>query len=369
MYQQLVSVFCLAALLLAGGCRDSDEVENEVQPVKLQAKEFATGLASPLGLAIDPKGQLWATEVGTGNNDGKVSLITPDGKVYPVVSGFTSVMSPEGLPAGLGHLLYQDGILYILDGIAGKLYLADISSFNAGDKPLSISQLKTEDIRTFVLNHTFEHDKQESNLYNLTFGPEGALYIADAAANAIIRRTSTGELSVFATIPPIQNPTAVGGPTIDGVPTGIVYDGEKFLVTTLTGIPFPTGKARIYQIDKAGRVSLFQDGFTTLIDITLGAHKEPIVLQLGTAAGQGFAPNSGQLIRASAQQIREQGLKLAADTEPKDSKTHYSKTHYVTAPQSRVLLEGLNLPAAIERRDSRTYYVTSLADGKVLKIE
>jgi hypothetical protein len=198
--------------------------------------------------------------------------------------------------------------------------------------------LPAENLSKFVVDHAFEVDTDFSNIYNLTFGPDGALYIADAGANAIIRRSQTGQLSVFAAIPGIQNPTPEGPSTIDGVPTGIVYDGEKFLVSTLTGFPFPAGQARIYQVDPAGKVSLYQEGFTTLVDIALGADNRPLVLQIATFGPQGLAPNTGTITRS-------------------------------TPEQNMVLLEGLNLPADLERRGPKTWYVTSLADGKVLKVD
>ncbi|MBD0254973.1 MAG: ScyD/ScyE family protein [Cytophagales bacterium] len=332
------ALLLLAVLLLLGSCREHDKYFDEAKPPAITAKEFATGLAGPLGLAVDPKGHVWVTEVGTGHNDGKVSVITPNGKVYPVITQFASVISPEGLAAGLGHLVYKDGVLYILNGVDGKLYLADVSSFKPGDAPRPASELRSEDIATFVIAYPFEVDTEFSNLYNLAFGPDGGLYIADAGANAVIRRSPSGQLSVLAAIPGIPNPTPGGTAPIDAVPTGIVYDGEKFLVSTLTGFPFPEGKARIYQVSKEGLVSVYRDGFTALVDIALGPDNRPVVLQFAAPGPQGFAPSSGRITRS-------------------------------TTSQNTVLLEGLNLPAGIARRSLRSYYVTSLADGKVLRVE
>jgi hypothetical protein len=339
MHYKPTGLLLAAALLLAGSCREIDKFFDEAKPPKITAKEFASGLTAPLGLAIDPKGQIWVTEAGTGTkSDGRVSVITPNGKVHPVITGFASTISPEGIASGLNHLVYQEGVLYILNGVDGKLYQADVSSFKPGDTPIPAAELASEDIAKFVLDYKFEVDTEFSNIYNLTFGPDGALYIADAGANAIIRRSKSGQLSVFATIPGIPNPTAEGPPTIDGVPTGIVYDGEKFLVSTLTGFPFPAGKARIYGIDQAGNVSLFREGLTSLVDITLGPDNRPLVLQIADFGPQGFAPRTGKIIRS-------------------------------TAAGNTVWLEGLNLPSDIERRGLKTYYLTSLADGKVLKVD
>lgn len=179
--------------------------EHDTQP---QITTFASGLTAPLGIEADAKGQLWVTEAGTGlKNDGQLSLITPQGVVCPVVKGFPSVVSPEGAVFGLNHLVLKGGILYICHGVEGKLYKFNISSFKPGDTPLQARELEYEDIGTFVKNDTFKDDNNETDIFNLTVGFNGDLFIADAAANAIIRRKTSGEISVFAIIPPIDNPS------------------------------------------------------------------------------------------------------------------------------------------------------------------
>lgn len=83
--------------------------------------------------------------------------------------------------------------------------------------------------------HYSTHD---SHPYNLTKGADGHIYISDAGANAIIRRESAGHYSALAEIPGFANPTPVGPPQVEAVPTSILFDGHDFLVTTLTGFPF-----------------------------------------------------------------------------------------------------------------------------------
>ena len=218
------------------------------------------------------------TKVGTGNKDGKVSVIMPNGTKHVVIEGFFSVVDPlEGVVAGLNHLLVRDNMLWILH-VDGFLYKLDLHSFQPGNTPLKPGDLEKENIGQFVLDYDFEQDAQESNPYNLTIGPERDLFIADAAANAIIRRNKSGQLSVFATIPDIENPTPVGPPMINSVPTGIAFNGQKFFVSSLIGFPFPEGKARIYQVDLQGKTTVYQDGFTSLVDVTLSANHRPVVV-------------------------------------------------------------------------------------------
>lgn len=338
MRNQITYCLFMVVLFCASGCQKVLDIAAELKPHPPQVTVFATGLVAPLGIEADAKGQLWVTEAGTGlTNDGQLSLITPQGKVYPVVKGFPSSVSPEGAVFGLNHLILKDGILWMLHGVEGKLYKFDISSFKIGDAPLSANSLEYEDIGTFVKDYTFKDDTNETDIFNLTVGPDGDLFIVDAAANAIIRRhAATGKLSVFATLPPIDNSS--GNPAqVQAVPTGIVFDGTKFLVCTFTGFPYPAQKAVIYQVDLQGNTSVYQTGLSDLTDIELGIDLKPVVTEYGTWTGQTFAQNSGTIIHATPQKNTQ-------------------------------LLTGLNFPNAIKRSGLATYYVAETYDGKIEKV-
>ena len=334
--KQKIQFLVLGVLLLGvSGCREFYDYFNEVEPKILKVQDHATGLTAPLGLDIDAKGQLWVTEVGTGNNDGQVSMITPSGAKHVVYEGFPSAIGPEGLE-GLNHFLLKNGWLYILH-VNGLLYKANISAYKPGDVPKQASTLPTEDISAFVYDYDFGVALDHSNPYNLTEGPKGDLFITDAGANAVIRRNAAGQLSVFATFPDLKNTTVIGPPFIDAVPTSITYVKQKFYVTTLTGFPFPTGQARVYNVDLAGNVSLYQDGFTTITDMALDPAENPVLVEHAQFGPQGFMRNTGRIVVATA-----------------------------TGPST--MIAGLNQPTDIVRANLWLYYVNSLADGKILKV-
>ncbi|MCE7040102.1 ScyD/ScyE family protein [Dyadobacter sp. CY312] len=262
------------------------------------AAPFVTGLKSPLGLADDTKGNIWVTEAGSGEgNDGQVTLITPDGKKYPVITGFLSKMSPENSPEGLNHLLYHDGSLYILHGVDDMLYIADVSKFVPGvTEPMKASSLTGEDIGKFVRDeHPNAPDDKDSNPYNMTFGPDGDLFIVDAGGNAVVRRNKNSrELSIYAVLPDVPNPTKplAGPPTIDAVPTGIVFDGTNLFVTTLVGFPFPAGLSNIYKIDTKKtpvKPEVYKSGFSEITDIIFSPNGKLIVTEFG------FSPAGGRI--------------------------------------------------------------------------
>ncbi len=329
--QILLYITFTACLLTLSGCFPPD-VEDSVTVTTI-----ATGLKAPIGLEIDTKGRVWVAEAGTGNNDGQVSAIF-GGTKYDVITNFESVIAPEGEADGPSHLLFSDGVLYIL-GTGGKMYKVPESSLNPGSSTIEASSLEVEDIGAFVLSQTFEHPTGESHPYNLTMGDNKNIYITDAAANAIVRRMPNGDLSIVTEVPGIPNSTPVGPNPIESVPTGIYYNGHDFLVTTLLGFPFPVDQALIYKISPSGDVSTYQEGFTSLVDIAKGGPYGRIVLEHGEFGPTGFMPNTGRLAFANGSTIT-------------------------------TLTDGLNLPAGMKQAAgySNTLYVTSLGDNSVLKV-
>ncbi|WP_375437409.1 ScyD/ScyE family protein [uncultured Hymenobacter sp.] len=323
-------LLALLALGMATSCQDDDDNPPVPDPIQFTAAPFVQNLTRPIGMSVDRRGQVWVTESGTGQNDAQVSLITTDGRVYPVITGFISVIA-NGSVEGISHLLYRDGTLYVLEGGTGKLYVVNVSNFRPGDTPLVAQNLASEDIGTFVRAQRLT-TPVNTNLYNLTFGPDGNLYIVDSGANAIIKRVSTTKaLSVFARFPNVT-------PTAEPVPTGIVHDGQKFLVSTLSGAPFVTGTAKIFQVSMTGAVSEFRSGFTTLTDVVLTANNHPIVIEYGQFA---FSPPPPGFVVRSGRIANSEGA---------------------------ALLSSLDRPIDIERVNDRTYYVLSNGDGTLQKL-
>ena len=333
MKYKLSALACLLAGFLVTSCED----HRIPAPETIKVTPFTTGLLGPIGLEADAAGRVWVAEAGSGKNDGKISIITSDGKAYPVITGFDSELMGGELD-GLNHLFFADSLLYIL-GSHSRLYKANVASFKPGDAPLLAKNLDVEDKRQFILDYRFPagQDTDDTHLYNMTLGPSGDLYFTDAAANAIVRRAKAGVWSVFAYIPGVKNPTPVGPPFSESVPTDIVFDGQKFLVSTLIGFPFPAGASLIYQVDQAGVVSVYKQGFTSLVDINLDNSLGGLVVQHGVFGAMGFAAKTGQLIQ-------------------------------VTGSGTGVLVDKLNLPTDFKAVDVHTGYLSSLGDGAVLKV-
>jgi hypothetical protein len=292
---------------------------------------FASGLAAPIGLARAANGYLWVTEAGTGNNDGRVSVIDHAGNRHTAFTGFATIVRPGEGPVGLNHLAIRGQMLYIINGSIGNLYMADISDWKPGDPPIAAANLPNQNISNFVL----AAGKHESNIYNLTFGEDGDLFICDAAGNCIVRRSAEdGSLSIFAEFPPLANGA-------DFVPTAIVRDGSNFYVSGLGGFPFIAGLSNIHRVNAQGQVSLFATGFTTLTDLEITQDKELLALQfanfvLAPPPNGGFQPMTGR----------------------------------ITDINGNTLLSGLMFPTSLVRgAGGNCYYVVSRALGTIDKIE
>ena len=338
MNQKLTLYGCLAAIVFVTSCQDH-RIPTPTDPTFTVAP-LITGLIAPISVETDANGRVFVAEQGTGNNDGNVSEITPDGKKHPIVTGIYSQTNTTGDLDAVDHLLVADGMLYFLN--PKGLYKIDLASYKTDVTPaIPASDLIPKDIRQFVIDHGFTNDTGESHLYNLTLGPDGALYITDAAANAIIRYSKTGDLSVLTDVPGIANPNPAGPPPgppfIQSVPTGITYDGHHFLISTLLGFPFPAGKAILYQMDLTGTISIYQQTFNSLVDVENDSNGKPLVLEFAVFGPAGFTPNTGRLLRANG-------------------------------TTSTVLLDKLNLPTDLKISNSHTAYITSMGDGALLKV-
>ncbi len=275
----------------------------------LQAQNYsvlAENLRLPVGIEIDAQQQIWVTESGYGFDDGGVSLVQQNGTILPVIVGLPSLFdttNQEGV--GPWHTLMLPGNrMAVTEGATGQVLFYDLSGFVPGmSSPMTLSDtIASMDIAGFVSGQGI----LESDPYSLAADAAGNLYVADAAANAVIKITGSGEMSVFATLPAFPNPLPFGPPMVDAVPTRILAKpAGGFYLCQLTGFPFLDGTANVYSLDLNGVVTPYATGLATLTDMALDAATGNLyALQIGhfvldPMLPPGFAPNSAQVTRIS----------------------------------------------------------------------
>jgi hypothetical protein len=109
-----------------------------------------------------------------------------------------------------------------------------------------------------------------SNPWGLALTEDGrGLYVSDASVNSVARvDTSTGRWRRLVRFPPYPNPTPVGPPILDSVPTSVRVYGDQLLVSFLSGFPFVPGNARVLAVNPdAATIEPFIFGLTSVTDV------------------------------------------------------------------------------------------------------
>lgn len=306
----------IALMLLPGNL--SGQVMTEV---------YASGLTHPIGLTFDSDGNLWVSEQGTGNDDSRISIVTPSGDVHPFLINLPSEIV-QGDPIGAEHTQFDiDGKLLIVQGegsdtLSESILVVDPGGFTPGDPPLTISDIEAV---YNIGDYAIGQGGATSNPFRLVLGPNDDWYISDAGFNGVIKRErATGNLSVFTQLGPV-------------VSTGIVYTGTNFYLGSLTGFPFPTGGADVYQVDLNGNNSVFQDQLTMVVDLAIDPlDNKLLALQYAEFSG-GFQNNSGALF-------------------------------IITGTSVDTIIQGLNFPTGMVFNQSGELFISLFFDGEILKV-
>src|SRR5262249_6161258 len=101
--------------------------------------------------------------------------------------------------------------------------------------------------------------------------------------------------------PPQPNPTPVGPPVVDAVPTSVRIFGGQLLVSFLTGFPFTPGNGRVLVVNPSDRsVNPFIGGLTSVTDVLYrdrpGQRAQFFALEFSTNQSANPAP-PGRLLR------------------------------------------------------------------------
>ncbi|MBP6825937.1 MAG: hypothetical protein KA165_05160, partial [Saprospiraceae bacterium] len=148
---------------------------------------FTKGL---VGIEVDGNGKIWLTEQGSGNNDGAITVLNPDGTTSPFMAGLASALTPSGELSGPVRTIQLSGdkVLVVMgEGVQSSmeaLLIVDKSGWTPGT-PLPFTAIE-QIIK--IGDFTHAQGAMNSNPYNLTWDAAGDIYIADAGGNSIVKR-------------------------------------------------------------------------------------------------------------------------------------------------------------------------------------
>ena len=299
---------------------------------------FATGFVNPIGIDIDSNGNLWVAEQGTGSgNTSKISVVTPNGQVYPFLVDLPSSI-PAFEPTGAQDVFLDiDGKVLIaqskntaVDTLEERILVVDPAGWVPGNPPLNRSSI--------VNKIQIGASLSDSNPYKIEVGPNDDWFVIDAGGNCIFRRErSSGTISVFSTFSPVGQSEAV--------PTGLVYTGSNFYVSILTGLPIPIGAAKVYDVDLSGSKTISQDGLTALVDVAINPVDGAVYAIQHGEMGPPWINSKGRLFR-----MQNGVLDTLVSEMPRPAGMVFNSNGdlFITTLQDDNILKISNLPVGVE---------------------
>ncbi|HEX8188040.1 MAG TPA: ScyD/ScyE family protein, partial [Pyrinomonadaceae bacterium] len=311
---------------------------------------FAGGLKGPSKVVITSKGNLLVTESGDGPNKGRLSVIDRQTRARrTVLDGLPAGPGVEGGISGPSGLAVQGRTVYVAIG-AGDGVLAGpapgseranpnpssplLSSLLAVRVPSNVEEMAAgftltpadhaalkggarltlsngagdrlavelvADFPDYTANPRpdFADNVRASNPFGVAVNGN-LLYVVDASQNLVrVVGAESGSYRTLVGFKPYNNPLPFGPPVIDAVPNSVRVFGDRLLVTTLTGFPFPAGVAQVLQVDAVGEeYSPLINGLTAGIDVLPvrvppADQGPPLASKKGAGDGQGV-PGVGQ---------------------------------------------------------------------------
>jgi sugar lactone lactonase YvrE len=321
----LPGAFLAFGLLACSGGDAGQETEMEAAPEVAPAETGPTVVASdlngPMGVLVDDDGTLWIAEAGLAGdntiimpsmedfsptemawgNTARVSRVTPDG-TQSEMGILPSLHFGEG-PEGANRIAIVDGDVYVTN-------LAWMEGANVDRMPNWAAVVRLDDGEFTEVANTWDVEEAnnpegalvESHPYGITAGPDGMLWVADAAGNTLLRvDPAMGSVEVEAVFGPydgpIPNPARDNRNEIEAVPTAVAFQDDNTYVSLLTGIPFIPGLSRVVQVHDDGTYEDYATGLTMLTDLRAAPDGNLYAVSMGVFTEEGPQPESGALMR------------------------------------------------------------------------
>ena len=280
---------------------------------------FTGGLKGPTKVVLTTKGNLLVAESGDGPNAGRLSVIDRQTRARrTLLDGLPAGPSTEGGISGPSGLAVQGRTIYVAIGSGNAvqagpapgtekanpnpaspllssllavrvpanveettsgftLTMADHAALKggarltlsngAGDK-LTVELVADFPDYTSEPRPNFADNVRASNPFGVAVNGN-LIYVVDASQNIVrVVGADSGAYRTYISFKPYDNPLPFGPPVIDAVPNSVRLFGDRLLVTTLTGFPFPNGVAQVLQVETIGdEYSPLINGLTAAIDV------------------------------------------------------------------------------------------------------
>lgn len=278
----------------------------------------ARNLHNPRGIDVAADGTVFVAEGGTGGPQcvghgqaqacfgatGAITRITPRGQVDHVLDGLASSAGPDGssasgptdvvaLPGG-GLAITMGGSSPGVPRSGVQRQAATVLLARPHGHPLILA-----DLQRFAAQHPQPGRTPDANPYGLNYAC-GTLTVADASENDVLQVSFGGVVHRLAQIPPLR----YEGLEVDSVPTAVVAAPgchHRYYAGELTGVPYPTGRSRLWLIRPGRTATVVSSGFSVVIDVASDGHGNLLVLQLAPSSLFDYPTSlpSGVLYRVS----------------------------------------------------------------------
>jgi hypothetical protein len=364
----LLLVGCLLCLSLPALAQ-----EGPPPPAELTGEIILEGLNGPQGLLVASDGSVYVIDSGMGGDEtaefinpetfeveeatfgqtARIVRLTPAGEVEDIAI-LPSVQ--VGTDAGGGARLVEwNGDLYATVG-AWQAALGNDVTIDNFAAVVHIGDDTVEQVADLwaheLANNPDGTSNIESHPYGISVGTDGLLYVADAAANALISvdptSGETATVAVFDALPGVfPNPFRNHELLADPVPTAVAFDADgNTFVSLLSGAPFIPGTAKIVQVADDGTVSDFAPGLTMLSDLQTGPDGNLYAVSFGMFTPEGPVMNSGSVLRIlpdGAAEVVIAGLPFATALALDEAGNGYVAVNGVAIPNAGMVVyyEGL----------------------------
>ena len=264
---------------------------------------IATGLNNGRGITIGPDGGIYVAESGYGDPSncaeifpGFEACVGDSGSVTRIENGVQERIA-TGLPSwadssGFGSSGPADitwkprDAFFVTVGLGFGLSPDDLAAVDPiGNWFGTLMRMNPAgywnvqaDIYDYEASTNPDGGEIDTNPYGVLAVQGRNRIVADAGGNDLLKINNNGHVSTLAVFPDtlVPAPPFLGLPPgaqipMQAVPTSVVQGpGNTVYASQLTGFPFPTGGAKIYQVWPNGYMQVVADGLTTIVGMASG---------------------------------------------------------------------------------------------------